>query len=233
MKYNEVDPRLLSASAFVRQGAVLADIGTDHGYLPIFLLKCGRVSRAVLTDVNEGPLRSAESNLRRAGLSHLAETVLTDGAAGLEGKGITDVAVCGMGGELIASIIEASPWLKRGDIRLILQPMSRQERLVEYLSDAGFAIRERSYSESGGKFYTCLLAEYTATPYVLSALEKVAGQGCPDSSQLRAYCGYIEGKLNTLDKIRRGRDGEDSRRADELYRSLSLLLEAEGSDIKP
>ena len=100
MATSRIDARLLSAAEYVRAGAVFADIGTDHGYLPVFLLKNGIIERAVLTDINEHPLESARESVRAEGLSDRVDFYLTDGALGLEGLGITDVAVCGMGGEL-------------------------------------------------------------------------------------------------------------------------------------
>ena len=105
---SSLDKRLLSCADYVRAGAVFADIGTDHGYLPLFLLRSGRIERAYLSDVNEGPLSSARANAASEGLLDRCEFTLADGAAALSGKGITDYAICGMGGELIASIIDAA-----------------------------------------------------------------------------------------------------------------------------
>ena len=84
-----LNARLLSAAGFVRQGAVFADVGTDHAYLPIFLLESGRILRAVCSDINEGPLASAVSNVSSAALSDRCEFVLCNGAASLSDKGIT------------------------------------------------------------------------------------------------------------------------------------------------
>ena len=95
---NAIDARLMSSANFVRAGAVLADIGTDHGYLPIVLLKEGRIERAVMSDINEGPLATARRNVEDEGLSDKCTLILSDGALALEGLGITDYSICGMGG---------------------------------------------------------------------------------------------------------------------------------------
>ena len=153
MRSVTLDGRLNSVGKFVRQGAEFADIGTDHAYLPIYLLKCGRISSAVASDINEGPLASARANAEEMGVSEKIRFVLTDGARGLEDMGITDVAIAGMGGELIADIIENSPFLRDEKIRLILQPMSKQGHLRRYLSERGFDIVAEDYSSSAGKFY--------------------------------------------------------------------------------
>ncbi len=154
--------RLMSALKYVRQGAVFADIGTDHAYLPIYLLKMGLISRAVLSDINAGPLRSAKENAAEAGVIDRVELVLTDGAAALCGMGITDAAIFGMGGELIAQIIENAPFLKEEKINLILQPMSKAEELCDYLIKNGFSIIGESYTAEAGKFYRTICAKHAS-----------------------------------------------------------------------
>ena len=156
-----LNARLRSAADFVRQGAVFADIGTDHAHLPIFLLECGRIERAVCSDINEGPLASARHNAAEAGLLDKTEFVLCDGASALSDKGITDYAICGMGGELIRDIISAAPELHREGVNLVLQPMSKAADLRSYLYGAGFDIVAEAYSHDAGKYYVCLNAVYT------------------------------------------------------------------------
>ena len=131
--HSAINARLLCAAEFTRQNATFADIGTDHAYLPLFLLDLGRIKYAYCCDINEGPLASARRNAEERGRLDRTEFILTDGATALAGKGISDYAICGMGGELIADIIDRAPHLKDGTVNLILQPMSRQEKLREYL----------------------------------------------------------------------------------------------------
>lgn len=171
MKNFTLDGRLLSVGKFVRQGAVFADIGTDHGYLPLFLLSRGVISHAVCSDINEGPLRSAILNAKESGLYDKCTFRLTSGALGLEALGITDYAIAGMGGELIADIIAASPHLSCEGIRLILQPMSRQSVLREYLAKCGFKTVAESYSQSAGKYYVTIAVEYDGVSRTLSEYE--------------------------------------------------------------
>ena len=89
----------------MRQGAVFADIGTDHAHLPIFLLKTGKIARAVAADVNEGPLDRARRNAMSEGVAEKIDFRLANGLAGMDELGLTDIAICGMGGELIAAIL--------------------------------------------------------------------------------------------------------------------------------
>ena len=114
--------------------------------------------------------------MRAAGLCDSVEVVQTDGLSGLDQKGITDIAICGMGGELIASIVDAAPWVKEGAVRLILQHMTKVPQLRAYLAEAGFSVLKESVTEVSGKLYTCLCVEYTNMPHTLSAFEAEVGE---------------------------------------------------------
>ncbi len=226
-----LDGRLLSAAKFVRAESVLADIGTDHGYLPVFLLSEGRVRRAVLADINDGPLRSAEENVREAGLTHLCELRLTDGCRELCGMGITDYAVCGMGGELIADIIEHAPHLRDQNVRLILQPMSKQAHLRAYLASSGFLIVGERYSSEGGKHYVCICAEYRGVPRELTPLEAELGAPLSYPEERDSYVGYLSGKLASYRRALRGklRGGEPCTFERELVAALEGVLKEYGN----
>lgn len=174
---SQTDGRLLAAAALVRDGAVFADIGTDHAYLPLYLLSRGRILRAVAADIGEGPLSRAHANIVEAGEGGRIRTVLTDGLCGLENEGLTDIAICGMGGELIARILSDAPFVRQKGIRLILQPMTRAAYLRRYLAENGFAIVEEKPSRAAGRVYSCLAAEFDGVRRTLSPAE--AEVGCP------------------------------------------------------
>ena len=170
------DKRLCAAAELVRQGAVFADIGTDHALLPVFLCQTGRIARAVAADINEGPLAAAKLQVASAGLENKIALRLTDGLAGLENEGLTDIAICGMGGELIVEILSRAPFIRHENIRLILQPMTHAADLRSYLAKEGFVIREERTVTAGGKCYFCFAAEYTGEPYVLTRTEATFGK---------------------------------------------------------
>ena len=207
----------------VRRGAVLADIGTDHAYLPIYLLKEGIITRAVCSDVNRGPLASAEENLREEGLLASAELYLTSGAAELRGKGITDYAICGMGGELIADIIREAPALKERNIRLILQPMTKPEMLREYLAANGFDIIEERFSFDEGKYYVALLCEYSGTVREISPYDAYFGAFSTGEITDEAHIGYVRARAAALEKIIKGKKsaGKDFSEEQALVDTLS------------
>lgn len=191
-----IDARLGSAAEFVRQGAVFADIGTDHAYLPLFLLARGRIARACCTDIRKGPLENARRHVLCTPFADCVHFVHTDGLRGLEAQGITDIAVCGMGGELIVSILEAAPFVRDESIRLILQPMSRPAVLRRYLLGAGFAIRAQTYSQCDGKDYICLCAHFGAAPRIPTLYE--AEFGCSATLRDPAFASYFYRRRRAL-----------------------------------
>ena len=200
-----LNARLLSAAELVRQGAVFADIGTDHAYLPLFLLDEGRISRAVCADINEGPLNSARANAAAAGHTERIELVLTDGAAALSGKGITDYAICGMGGELIAAIIERAPHLCDKGVNLILGPNSRQSVLRKFIASHGFEIKCESYSFDAGKYYVTFLVSYTGTVSEFCDEEAELGAKNAEYVNKGAQIGYLKAKMQAYIKQRDGK----------------------------
>ena len=168
------DERLRCAASFVRQGAVFADVGTDHAILPVFLMEQGIISRAVASDISAGPLAAAAKTVQAAGLDDRILLVLSDGLSALAPYQATDIAVCGMGGELIISILDRAPFSLAG-VRLILQPMSRAEELRAYLAAHGYAVPFERICPAKGKMYTCLCTTYVGIPRKLSPLETELG----------------------------------------------------------
>lgn len=219
-----LDGRLSCAAGFVRQDSVVADIGTDHGYIPVYLLQRGISKFVIASDINKAPLDKAVENARKYGVSHLMEFVLADGIdeAEAERHNVTDIVICGMGGELIAEILKASEYTRKSGVRLILQPMSYPERLRKYLAECGYAILDEKLCHAAGKTYSCILAEYDgevrsfspvqyilgehnicrrgdlfekfAKDHISKLEEKIAGmkKGGLDTSEYEGYCREIE-----------------------------------------
>lgn len=230
-----LNARLLSAAELTRQDATFADIGTDHAYLPLFLLEGGRIKNAFCSDINEGPLASARRNALERGLIDKIEFILTDGAATLDGRGITDYAICGMGGELIADIISRAPHLMDGRINLILQPMSRQAHLRSFLAKSGFEVKCESYSFDAGKYYVCLLATYTGVSRDIDGIE--AELGSPAAAYLgnEQRIGYLQAILKARKRACEGKRLGGVASPDEeklIYALESLLSTLEGRMIK-
>ena len=196
MKKPALDARLRAAAAYVRQDAVFADVGTDHAYLPLFLLAEGKISRAVCSDVNEGPLAKAREHSSKYPFLSKMSFHLANGLEGLFGQGITDVAICGMGGELIADILSRAPFIKNAEMRLILQPMSRPEQLRRFLAAEGFFIEDETFVRAAGKSYACLCVSYRGVAYALSLFSEHFGQN-PDAKN-EAFLSYLFEKEQAL-----------------------------------
>lgn len=164
MRQLDLSPRLAAVAALVPQGACLADVGTDHAYLPVWLLLAGRIREAVASDVNEGPLERGRETARTYGVTQGIRFRRCDGLAGI-GPGEADtVVIAGMGGDLMTRILAAAPWTRGA--KLILQPMSAQEVLRQWLGEQGYVIQGETLAREGEKFYTILTATGgESTPY--------------------------------------------------------------------
>ena len=153
--------RLSLCASMVREGTKLVDIGTDHAYLPIWLVRKGRISNAIAADVKLSPLRSAERNIRRYHVEEQVSARLSDGLDAVFPNEADDIVMAGMGGELIIRLIGAAPWLKQEHKRLILQPMTAADKLRLYLEEKGFFVeKERAAIDNRGLCYSAMLVRY-------------------------------------------------------------------------
>ena len=152
----KLPPRLALIADLVPGGTRLADVGSDHALLPIRLLMKGVIRSAVATDIHAGPIKRAEANARRYGVTGL-RCVQCDGLAAVSPEEADTVVIAGMGGETIAGILRAAPWVCE-DRLLILQPMSRPEILRETLSALGLCIETERLVEDSGRIYAVLTA---------------------------------------------------------------------------
>lgn len=147
--------RLLACAGFVKSGDRVADIGCDHGYLGIYLLKNGIASSVIASDINEQPLLSAVNNAEKFGVRDRISFHLSDGARSIPRE--FDCMVCaGMGADTMISILEAATWLRSDRYRLILQCQSKTPMLRKFLSDHGWYIMEESVLRDGRFLYTVM-----------------------------------------------------------------------------
>lgn len=154
-------PRLMTAAGMARPGAAAADIGTDHAYIPAYLVTHGLCANAIACDIHEGPLKNARSTLKKYGLEQSIELRLGNGLEPVKAGEARDIYICGMGGDIISEIILAAPWVKDNDIHLILQPMTRAEHLRTFLFENGYSILQERAVTEGRHCYTVINAAYT------------------------------------------------------------------------
>ena len=159
MNVPKISKRLEAAASFARRGARIADIGTDHAYLPIYLYTTGAVSGGVVSDINQGPVERAMANLRDYACDGIFAAQRADGLCGVLAFSVDDIFILGMGGELIARIIDDEPNVRDARYRFILQPMTHPEILREYLYSHGFAITDELLVDED-KIYQIICAVY-------------------------------------------------------------------------
>lgn len=181
MENIKLDLRLGAVASFVKKGERVADVGTDHGYIPIWLRARGISPRVIASDINKQPLDTARENAARYGIDGISFS-LCDGLYGIDSDSVDTVIIAGMGGETIAKIIECSGWEWTGK-HLLLQPMSKHAELVEWLYDNGFSVCGEAFAEERNDIYRIL--------YVLPV---------PAEKPRKAYiwCGFTDGKYRML-----------------------------------
>lgn len=151
--------RLQACCDFVCAGDRVADVGCDHGYLGIHLLRSGIAHSVIAADINEMPLQSAVRNAEKFGVRDKMQFFLSDGVQGIPHD--FDALVCaGMGGDTIISILDAAPWLKNTQYRLILQCQSKTPMLRKYLAEQKFHIKLETVLRDGRFLYTVMVAQW-------------------------------------------------------------------------
>ena len=181
-----LSPRLALCASFVRYGCRMADIGTDHAYLPVWLAKSGYIKSAVAADIRPGPLENGRRTIETYHVQQQVAIRLTDGLLQIAPEECDDIVIAGMGGEQIVKILSNTVWIQNPQKRLILQPMSKAEALREYLFQCGFNILQEKAVFSEGKLYTVLYCTYT-------------GISCRADPAL-LYCGRLQPLQNEVDK---------------------------------
>lgn len=211
----ELSPRLRLVADLVPQGARLADVGTDHAYLPACLLLEGKIPWAIASDLRQGPLSRARETAKQYGCGDKLAFRLCNGLAGVRPGEVDAIVIAGMGGETIAQILEAAPWVLEEKIPLVLQPMSSLPELRGWLEQNGYAIAQERLAREGETLYVVM--QVTAgemapqTPGQLWA-------GRQSRDPLRGeYLEHLEQKLHrALDGMAKSRGEETLARRQEL-----------------
>ncbi len=219
------DARLCSAVPYLTRGGRVADIGTDHAYLPIYLVQTGISSSVLACDINKGPILSARANIASAGLSDRISTLQTDGLCGVEAFRPHDILIFGMGGELIVRILSAAPWIKNSDIGLVLQPMSRASVLRRWLTENGFSIIGETITFED-KYYQTIAARYCGEPASYSEVELLVGRHNMQSRP-PLFEGLLRHEIGVLDAIIKGKSrsrSADTMEEETMKKALEDLL---------
>ncbi len=223
----QLSDRLQTVADMVRPNSYFADIGTDHGYLPIYLVQHQRVMRAVAADVNPKPLEQARRAIRKHGLTEQITTVLSDGLTAVD-PAVEDIAVAGMGGELIGAILSRTNWIRDERKRLLLQPMTQDDYLRRYLADQGFWVTQERYAQEGRHLYVIIEARYDGVARTIADCEAMIGQAGESTDPIARQ--YLQKKAQKLSRIvdgltRSGRIDEAKRQRDILEQIQAYLTQ--------
>ena len=153
MKLSE---RMKAVAAMVTNGNVLADVGTDHGYVPIMLVNRGFIPSAIAMDINEGPLQRARENIIANQLQEKIDTRLSDGVSALSDGEVESIVIAGMGGELTIRILTEGESVCRSVKELILQPQSEIQKVRKFLREHGYRIVDENMVYEEQKYYSVM-----------------------------------------------------------------------------
>lgn len=148
--------RLETIASYVPEGSRIADIGTDHGYIPIHLVQDGKAEYAIAMDVREGPLLRAQAHIQEAGLHSQVQVRLSDGLLNLEKNEADCVVIAGMGGELIIHILEGRRDLWDEIPCWVLSPHSELEKVRRFLEEQAFFVERETMLKEEGKYYSVM-----------------------------------------------------------------------------
>lgn len=224
----ELSKRLYTIAQQVPKGAVVADIGTDHGYIPIYLYKENIIKKAIAIDINKGPLQRAEQNIKAHHAEKAIETRLGNGLEPIQPNETDTLILAGMGGMLIIDILNNCPDLVKGVNRIILQPQLDQKEIRQYLHKIHFKIINEEIIYEDNKYYWIITAEpgneeYNDIKYYLFG-KKLLEERNPILMK------YIEEKLiqlrNILEKLKETSTQNTLRRINEIEQEIKLFEEA-------
>ena len=170
----ELSKRLMKIASYVNYCETIADIGTDHGYIPIYLVKNNKCNSAIASDINKGPIEKASTNIRFEGLSEKIKCLLGGGLKPLKVGEVNGVIIAGMGGNLIRDIIlEDIEKVKLYDF-LILQPAQNPEVLREFLYNNNFEILNEDLILDDGKFYELFKVKYNENAKKINIKDEIS-----------------------------------------------------------
>lgn len=226
----QLSKRLTAVANMVTVKGILADVGTDHGYIPVFLTGQKRIQRAIAMDVNKGPLERAQEHIRQYSMEDRIETRLSDGLQALQQSEADSIVIAGMGGNLMKRILKQGENVAQTAKELILQPQSELMEFRDFLWKSGYQITAEDMVYEDGKYYPMLRAvpagKSLEKPDGLSLKygQKLLEQAHPVLKQY--LCWQKEQKEQILQKVKRNARQDISSRIMELEQELQSIDKA-------
>ena len=227
----ELSMRLQAVADLVTAGSRLADIGTDHAYIPIYLLEKGTVTEAFAMDVNPGPLRRAEENIREHGLTEGIQTRLSDGFSAMKPGEADSAVIAGMGGNLVIRILSEGRDVVSSLRECVLQPQSEIEKVRAFLLEEGFFFISENMVEEDGKYYPMMKVKPPGSGKDTSGRSPESWTGTELKYGKLLLEGrhpvlrrYLEKEIEIRREILKNLSGNDSERARERAEELNREL---------
>lgn len=156
MKTIKLSNRLASIASLAGKSNTAADVGTDHAFIPVWLIQNGMAERVIASDINKRPLERAISCAREYGVESYIDFVLSDGMAHLGAESADTIIIAGMGGETMSDIMQKATWVEGCASRFILQPMTKSSDLIQYIYKSGLYIEDATLSEDCNEIYIAI-----------------------------------------------------------------------------
>lgn len=222
----QLQPRLALLAEMVPRNCRMADVGTDHGYLPVYLMQQGHIAGAIAADIVEGPLEHARRTAEEYGVEGIAFR-LCDGLSGIAPEEADTVVIAGMGGETIIAILEAAPWTASGQHTLLLQPMTKATDLRRWLGVSGFAFTEERLVWDKGYLYPVLRVTGGGQPVILTERQALCGTALQNDPLYGDYLTQHAEKLRKAAAGLRRSHRENALSEADAMEALALSLEKE------
>lgn len=224
----KLSDRLRHVADFVTTCETVADVGTDHGYVPIYLVKNNRCKNAIAMDINAGPLERANANIEKEQLTNCIETRLSDGLDELHIGEADAVVIAGMGGELMVRILEKGRAVLDTVTELVLSPHSELEIVRQYLIEHDYCINDEKMLIDEGKYYTVMKVSHGAEqPY--SVMELQYGRKLIENKDtiLREYLRKETNKYNQIaQKLQENATENAKQRMEEVRSQIGIIEQA-------
>lgn len=225
IKMITIDNRLKVCADMVSGNGIVCDVGTDHAYLPAYLIENNKCDNIIASDINEGPLKFAQQTLIKYHFEDKIRLLKSDGLKNIPSENVSDVVIAGMGGETISEIISGAEWLKSG-VNLVLQPMTRAGHLRKWLYKNGYEIAEEKAVVQDRFIYTVIRAFYSGYKLNIGKVAETVGRINIETDAGMRYCHNQFSKINNIAMgLYKAGKSEDGKEYQTIADRLTVMME--------
>lgn len=225
IKMITIDNRLKVCADMVSGNGIVCDVGTDHAYLPAYLIENNKCNNVIASDINEGPLKFAQQTLLKYHFEDKIRLLKSDGLESIPSENVSDVVIAGMGGETISEIISGAEWLKNG-VNLVLQPMTRAGHLRKWLYKNGYEISEEKAVVQDRFVYTVIRAFYSGFRLNIGKTAEIVGRINIETDAGMRYCQNQFFKINNIAMgLLKAGKFEDGNEYQTIAKRLTVMME--------